>query len=189
MKAHLARLVEYGWIGQDTRRGIYFIRGWGYIRRLLDDRTRAGYHLSFSRIRDFRAFAVAATYDRLIAQQQWKLWREGRESRKKGSSKQTGLRSKGFYPVANTAYSKIYGVSEATASRYRMAAHNAGFIEVREQLRPTGLTDDNRLVVKFWKEEYGKQLVYKNGQYYEQGISVVQSKLIRKRISSLRWKK
>ncbi|MCB0616692.1 MAG: hypothetical protein KDC75_25410 [Phaeodactylibacter sp.] len=94
-----------------------------------------------------------------------------------------------FLSGANTAYSKIYGVSEATASRYRMAAHNAGFLEVREQLRPTGLTDNNRLVVKFWKEEYGKQLVYKKGQYYEQDTSVVQSNLIRKRISALRWKK
>lgn len=183
VKNHLARLVEYKWMGRDTRRGIYFIRGWDCIRKLLKNETKAGYRFSFSRIKDFKAFAIAATYDWLIVGQRWKLWREGRESRQKGCSKQTGPRSKGFYEVANSAYSQFFDVSEATASRYRKMAHEAGFLEVKEQLIPipTDVQYDNRQVAEYWKEEYGKQLIFKNGRYYEQGISVVKSNLIRKK--------
>lgn len=191
IRHHIHLLVSQGWIGHDNQGGIYFIRNFKFIRIVLNDNTRAGYHLLFRQLGDFKAFAIASTYDRLIGGQQTKKWEQNRESRKKGSSLQIGNLSKGFYPVANTAYAKCFGVSEATASRYRELAYQTGFMMVIPVKIKTNYPTSDRLIAPYFRKEFGIHLVYLKGRYYRQEISKVRSNLIRKRINTLipLWKK
>lgn len=189
VRCHLNWLAEEGWIGFDCESGIYFIRSWKYIRTILQDETRSGYYFQCGKIQDFKAFAIASTFDHLIALQKLKKWRaKTRESRQMGSSKQTGLQSRGFYPIANKAFSKIYMVSEATASRYRSLASRSGFLRVIEQLHPTSLPSSDRAIPQIWMGEYGVPIVFKAGAYWKQGISLVQSNMIRKKLPRLEGK-
>lgn len=187
--AHLQKLVDLNLIGFDTLELKYFCRGWNYLRTLLDDETSVGYKIKLDQIKEFKPFAIATTFDQLIASQQSKRWKTIRESLKKGSSKQIEIGTNGFYPVANAAYAKIFNVSEATASRYRSLAHDHGWIEVKPQFTEVQISIDENRDRDLVKEHLDKGLVFRKGRYFIQEISLVRSNMIRKRIPFLSKKK
>jgi hypothetical protein len=185
VKKHISKLKSKNWLGYDPASARYINRGWIFLRTSVGDNTNVGYSIPTNLLFQFKAFAIAATYDQLIATQQYQFWLQNRERNKKGTSQQTGMKSKGFYPIANLAYGKIHGLSKATASRYRQKAVNAGFIEVEEQLTPLLVPDGVKLYHERLSETTGEALVFRNQQYYLQGITHVRSKMIRKRICSI----
>lgn len=183
IRTHLRWLIKHKWLGYDVRKKIYINRGFHYIRRRIGDNGSAGYSLDISRLREFKAFAIASVYDQLISGQQYRRWKQSRERNEKGTSTQTGLLSKGYYPVANGALASIFDISESTASRYRKIASAAGFIEVKEALEtlPVDIANglDHRIIKKYAED----QMIYRNKGYYIQGITHVRSKMIRNRRS------
>jgi len=183
VRKYINSLKLRNWIGLDPGSGRYINRGWPFIRLSVQDKTSVGYSIKRDQLRNFKAFAIAATYDHLVAIQKYKFWLYNRERNKKGTSRQTGLQSKGFYPVANEAYSKIYNISQATASRYRLEAARAGYIELQEHLekiKVPGIAKDHRGMMNRYAD---RALVYKNGSYHFQGVTHIRSKIIGKRIS------
>lgn len=178
---HIATLVSRGWIGFDSQCNRYYNRSWLYLEKVLNLKSSMGYRVLKNQLIHFKAFAVAATYDQLIAAQQYQEWKLYRERRKKGTSYQTGHKSKGYYPVANEAYATIFNLSAATASRYRKLASESGYIELREDLIPIELPDNNQLHYVRMKDYCNEHLIYRDGSYFLQKVTHVRSKMIRKR--------
>lgn len=187
--AHLQILVNEKLMGYDPIESRYFCRGWNYLRILLQDDSTVGYKIRLDQIIKFKAFAIAATYDQLIATQQSKRWRAMRERLKKGTSRQIANGTNGYYPLANAAYAKIFKVSEATASRYRSLACNEGFLDVKPSYKKVMVEVNPGVDGHGIKEHLETGLVYCKGGYYLQGPTMVRSKMQRKRTPSLKQKK
>jgi len=187
--AHLHTLVDDNLIGFDPIESRYFCRGWNYIRTVLHDDSTVGYRLSLDKVKKFKAFAIAATYDQLIATQQSKRWRTPRERLKKGTSLQIAYGTNCYYPIANIAYARIFKVSEATASRYRSLAAEAGWLDLKPSYRKVMVEMNPAFDGHEIKKHLGTGLVYRKGNYYLQEPTLVRSKMIRKRIPSLKQKK
>lgn len=179
---HVHVLVDKKWIGFSFEQQRYFNRGWTYLTKQVPNFSGTGYTITRNSIIKFKAFAIGATYDQLIASQQHNRWLAIRERRQKGISQQSGLVLKGFYPVANVAYSKIFCLSESTASRYRKLAATEGFIEVKEVIDHIDI-DGNGKQHQFLNSKYGQGgLIYRDRKYGFQNITHVRSKMIRKRV-------
>ena len=185
---HLQTLVNHNLMGFDRVESRYYCRSWNYLRILLDDELTVGYRIRLDQIKKFKAFAIATTYDQLIASQQSRRWKVMRESLKKGSSRQIAYGTNGYYPVANAAYAKIFRVSEATASRYRSLACNEGFLELKPSYKMVMVEVNPGVDGHEIKRHLGTGLVYRKGKYYLQEPTLVRSKMKRKRMPSLKRK-
>lgn len=174
---HIDWLDETDWIKRNSQEGVFHVRKWDFIRTLLKSFSRSGYLFYMKRLPTFKAFAIAATYDHLIRLQKYKIWHGHRESAKKGRSMQTGVSANGYYPVANSAYAIIFGVSESTASRYRELARRAKYIQTKETFEKLTITTVSKADSAYYKAEFGKQIVYRKKAYFVQDTTVVRSHL------------
>ncbi len=179
---HINQLVTRRWIGYDSMRELYLNRGWNYLLTVIGDGSTTGYTITKHQIAQCKAFAIAATYDQLISSQQYRKWLHNRERRQKGTSYQTGLEAKGFYPVANKAYATIFDLSEATASRYRKLASDCGFIELKDELIKIDSPEGTKLHYGLMMEYSNEHLIYRDGSYYIQKVTHVRSHMIRKQL-------
>ena len=189
VNTHLQTLVNDNLLGFDPLESRYFCRRWNYLRILQGKDSTVGYRIRLDQIKKFKAFAIAATFDQLIAGQQSRRWKVMRERLKKGTSKQIAFGTNGYYPVANAAYAKIFKVSEATASRYRSLAAEAGWLELKPCYKKVMVNVNPRVDRLDVKEYLDTGLVYQNGKYYLQEPTQVRSKMRRKRLPSLMQKK
>lgn len=185
VRKHITTFSRKNWIGVDPVSGRYFNRGWRFIRTAIEDKSSVGYTIPTGQLYQFKAFAIGATYDQLIAAQQYRTWLKSREGIKKGTLHQTGLQSAGFYPVANSAYAAIFGMSESTASRYRQIACDVGFIERQDDLLLIEVDRDTKLHKELMVEYCKQPLIFRDDKYWIQKITHVRSKMIRKKISTL----
>jgi len=184
VRNHLNWLRDRNLIGYDGRSGVYFNRGFKYLRGQLKHRVSrsCGYHLKFKNLKHFKEFAIGCAYNDLIISQKIKRWQEKNknqnwEGAKKGNPYQTRFTKRGFYPVANKAFAKIYDVSKATASRYRKMASNAGFIKLKEDLSECKVSFRSKKDRDMHRRYSEVPLIYRNGRFYEQGVTHVRCKL------------
>lgn len=180
VKDKLKWLSDKNLIGFDAKKKFFYNRSFDYLRKYLRTKKSrsCGYYFYFSDLKKFRAFAIGCTINDLIISQKAKAWhRKKREGGKKGNPFQTDLTRRGFFPIAVNAYAKIFNVSRATASRYRLLAAEEGFINLKEDLKIMEAKLECKKDADLCRAHSGFNPIYKRGRYYNQGITHVKCEM------------
>ncbi len=136
----LSFLLQRDWIGYNPNSGIHHVRGIDEVRRIEKIIKKSAYRLDVIKIKSikaFRAFLIGGAITELINSQRDKLIQE---TRRRLAEDQIRLRAyhkadlSSFYPISCKALSKIFQISEKSASNYRKEADSQGFIKLREDI-------------------------------------------------------
>jgi hypothetical protein len=141
IRNQLRTLLQLNWIGFDKARHIYIIRGFKRIQRDLKMERTTGVVFSKYEILRFKAFACGAVISSLVQAQKRKKWLDARKS---GRAIPSGHSSLDYFEVANEAIAKVLECSTSTASLYKKAAQEAGYISVKRNYHPTGVAKSEK---------------------------------------------
>lgn len=119
VKNNLRRLVEVGWVGQDTKSGRYWIRGFDELRNRLGLENRKAVEFGIEFMEDFEVFCFSAIVGKIIIRQEWRR----RSARMKSGSAFPDLPFKpGYFPMSNIYLSKVLYKSPSRVSQYKKLA-------------------------------------------------------------------
>ncbi len=119
----LKQLVARNWVGLDQKTSIYYPRGWDVLCSKEKINSRQAYWFDLKDIQIFKSFVIAACVSNLIESQKWEA--KKRRNATKAGKQQSVVHG---FPIAVRAFSAIYKISIATASRDLNQAVGDGFL-------------------------------------------------------------
>jgi len=169
-KSSLNKLNSYNWLGYNPKSKYYFIRSFDKVRIMEQLKQRRSAVFCLNDLKNFPAWCGGAFYAYL-----YKL-RKGANYKHdflKGKSKQA-YNAPSFLPVATAGVERIFQLSRATATRYKLLAKRAGYLEVEHRFKKLGVPKSE---IKYFREGvpswYNQKLVLIKGELYEQLPDVV----------------
>ena len=129
VKSSLSKLEMKKWITRSPKSGFYFIKSFERIRISENYIRRTGAEFNITDIKNFKGFLVSAVISHMISIQKRRLWKTERSKR---GSITVFHKPHLFFPIANEALAKIFGISISTAYEWKKLAAKQGFIKIRK---------------------------------------------------------
>jgi len=136
-KKHLQTLLRLNWVGYNPNSGIYFIRGYDFLRLKHSlTKSKTGVEFNTDYFKNFRQFLSGA----VIGQRNnWHWFKKQKSERNlRGRSKQTSTSTSPIRSgVSNGVIADMFKISRSRACQVKQDAAKAGFITAQKQFAPT----------------------------------------------------
>jgi hypothetical protein len=185
IRSQIKKIVELGWVQINTKTQYYILTSFDKIRVNNGWVTRASIDISIQDIQCIRAILGAALYVYLHKD----FWRKVKREKSvliKGNtyhflSPSFNFKNH-FAPVSLIGVQKIFGISQAKASRLKQLAYNAGYIKVKKKFKKIDLSKEDVSYIKKYDVNHARNIIFKNRSYYWQQIDHIRPFInIRKR--------
>jgi hypothetical protein len=174
-------MVKFNWVGYNKKTGIYYIRSYHYVLRLIDAKSnvRVNYNLTDLNRKKIRALTGAALFGYFAYLQLIKLrYRRHVPVYKMGCTAQ-GTKLPSFYEVANRVVANAVGIAISTASELKKLAHNMGYLRVKKYYGRTTFTQGAKELYGIYSAHYGRKnnIRYINGHYRLEEVDKIEPKV------------
>lgn len=179
VKENINRLITLNWIGKDKRSGYYFIRGFDSLLKEMGSSDCKRVRLFVSNINKLKPFIVASIIGDIINKQRW-IEKQELAQYYKGRAFQAHARSiSNFQPIANRYLAQVLSISPSTAHEYKKEASLAGFISIKPDITPLGITPYQApyYFVENPEKETKMRSNYKSGYIHLRNADLVASKI------------
>jgi len=186
---NLKKLLGLRWITYSSRSGLYFIKGIDVIREEEGLKSVSAVEFLIKEIQYFRAF-LGATIITFLINGQKKRERQSAERNKRynkyNRSKKLTAQPSSYYSISCQIIADKLKMSPGTAQNLKLLAKNIGYVDIIENLTPTGWHVSN---YPFYRKVNPKTRVrIKENQLFIQEADLVKSNMhfrSRKKIETL----
>lgn len=174
-RKYIQLLQELNFLTYNERTGFFIINSFDKIRQFHDWKVRLAFPIDYSTYHKIKAVTGAVIYS-YLHKDFWRKVKKEKSVTVKGITyhfpSPTFNYKKQLAPVSVIGVNKIFGISNATASRLKTAAHKEGFIKLKKNYED--ITMDIPLLVQIHKYAgLNDNIVYHKDDYRLQLVDTV----------------
>jgi len=167
LKKHLNWLIENHWLCIDREHGIYYIKSWQHIFKILNLQSTKSVLIRPQIIPDFRIWCASVLIAKKVNEINWRL--RSQDQRKGRRSVKGGLTSKTFYAgLSDSKVAELLNVSAKEAWKLKRQAHESGYLSVKKRFK---FISDTPMTLLYGM--HGKFRVF-NGKIWERSYDEIQ---------------